>query len=162
MGEIPTAPASRSSIRWTYDPPAFPLPIPSPGSSACFSWRWRLVGLFFSLRRREGVGYLPLLYLVLDLVWPSLWSGIRFLVPILPLLVLCLFRGLFWLLRPDRETAFRRRPRLAAASDRVCGFSLAIKNQATLAQDVRTLSRAVEFLLQGGRVGPPTHRARTP
>ncbi len=134
MGEIPThlLPAIH---RWTYDPPAFRYRF-LPWFIGVLPLALALIGLFISIRRREGVGFYLLLYLILDLLWPSLWSGIRFLIPILPLLVLCLFRALFWIcgLMGNR---FRRRPRLAAI---LIGLwiLLAIKNQSTLARDVRS------------------------
>lgn len=134
MGEIPTHlfPAIH---RWTYDPPAFRYRF-LPWFIGVVPLALAMIGLVISIRRREGIGIYLLLYLVLDLVWPSLWSGIRFLIPILPLLMLCLFRGLFWIcgLTGDR---FRRRPR-AAALLIALWVLLAIKNQATLAPDVRT------------------------
>jgi len=134
LGEIPTH-LLPAIFRWTYDPPAFRYRF-LPWFVGIVPLALALMGLFFSLRRREGMGIYILLYLILDLIWPSLWSGIRFLVPILPLLVLCLFRALFWLcgLVGGRHP---RRPRLAAAL--VClWFLLAIKNQAALAEGVRS------------------------
>ncbi len=134
LGEIPTH-LLPVIFRWTYDPPAFRYRF-LPWFIGVFPLALAMIGLVLSIRRREGLGFYLLLYLVLDLVWPSLWSGIRFLVPILPLLVLCMFRAIFWLCGLEGNR-FRRRTRVAAVLIGVWAI-LAIRNQATLAQDVRS------------------------
>lgn len=56
-----------------------------------------LLGLWTRLRRRTALEGYALAGGLLLLAWPQLWAGDRFLVPLLPLLVVYLFFGLDWL-----------------------------------------------------------------
>lgn len=132
-GEIPTD-LTPGLFRWTYDPPDrryLFLPM-------YLAWIPLLlvgIGLARSVRRREPLGFYVVLYLITNLLWPTLWTGLRFLVPVLPFLALFLFDGLFWLLGLRGGFAIARR-RIAGIV-LVVWILLAIRLQTILAREVR-------------------------
>jgi hypothetical protein len=132
-GEIPTG-LLPVLFRWTYDPPELRyrfLPI----AVAWIPLLLVAIGMVRVLRKREPIGFYLLFYLLINLLWPNLWTGLRFLVPVLPLFALVLFRGLLWGLGVG-ESRFPRRS-LAAAVLLGVWIILGIKNQGVMAQDVR-------------------------
>lgn len=139
-GEIPTG-LLPAVFRWTYDPPELRyrfLPL-------AIAWIPLLllgIGLVQSLRAREPLGFYIVLYLIINLLWPSLWTGLRFLVPVLPIMALLLFRGLLWGL----GVTGRRFPRRSTAAAVLVGVwvLLGVKNQVSLAQGVRSYPPAWE------------------
>ena len=91
LGEIPTS-LFPGIFRWTYDPPEMRYHF-LPWFLAWIPLAFVTIGLLQSIRRTEAVGLYLAFYLILNILWPSLWTGLRFLVPVLPLLSLLLFRG---------------------------------------------------------------------
>jgi hypothetical protein len=143
-GEIPTG-LLPVIFRWTYDPPELRyhfLPL-------AIAWIPLLllgIGLVLSLRAREPLGYYVVLYLLINLLWPNLWTGLRFLVPVLPLMTLLLFRGLLWGL----GVTAGRFPRRSAVAAVLVGIwiLLGIKNQTSLAQGVQSYPPAWDAYFQ--------------
>jgi hypothetical protein len=132
-GEIPTN-LTPGIFRWTYDPPerryAF-LPLYVAWIPLLFVG----IGLVRSIRRREPLGLYVVLYLVLSILWPTLWTGIRFLVPVLPFLALFLFDGFFSLL--SLRGGLERDRRRIITAVLIVWFLLAVRLQTTLAREVR-------------------------
>jgi 4-amino-4-deoxy-L-arabinose transferase-like glycosyltransferase len=64
-------------------------------------------GLIASLRRRDPAAAVLLLTFLLCLVWPLIWTGSRFLVPVVPLLLLFWWMG--WSLRSGPIWTWARR-----------------------------------------------------
>jgi hypothetical protein len=90
-----------------------PLTLLAPIASP---WILGILGLIFMiliivgvLERRKHFSiielYLPLGLLIL-LVWPEVWSNERFLLPLLPIFVIYIFFGLFWLERRIKVAFF--------------------------------------------------------
>jgi hypothetical protein len=133
-GEIPTG-LLPVIFRWTYNPPELRyqfLPLAIAWSPLLLAG----VGMVLSLRGREPIAIYLVFYLFINLLWPNLWTGLRFLVPVLPLLALLLFRGLLWGLGIG-VSRFPRRPVVAAVLLGVWVL-LGVKNQVAVAQDVRS------------------------
>ena len=133
-GEIPTL-LLPVRFRWTYDPPelryAFlPFFVGIVPALLC------AVGLIGDLRSREPLGLYVVSYLLLILLWPAIWTGTRFLVPILPFLFLLMMSGILRILGLIGGSMPPRR-RLAVAILAVF-LALAVRNQITLAGRVRS------------------------
>jgi hypothetical protein len=132
-GEIPTG-LFPAIFRWTYDPPELRYHF-LPLAVAWIPLLLLGIGLVLSLRRREAIAFYLVFYLFINLLWPSLWTGLRFLVPVLPLFALVQFRGLLWGLGVGTS----RFPLRSVAAAVLLGFwiLLGVKNQAALARSVR-------------------------
>ncbi len=133
-GEIPTG-LLPVIFRWTYDPPELRYHF-LPLAVAWIPLLLLGVGMVLSLRGREPIAFYLAFYLFINLLWPSLWTGLRFLVPVLPLLALLMFRGLLWGLGVGAS----RFPRRSVAAALLLGIwiLLGVKNQAALAKGVRS------------------------
>ncbi len=133
-GEIPTD-LLPVLFRWTYDPPELRYRF-LPFAIGLVVLILLAIGLWRILRRREATGIYLLLYLAICLVWPSIWTGIRFLVPILPLLALAMFEGLLWILGVVRSRFPRRRS--VAVALLLAWIALGFRNQSRMAGEVRS------------------------
>ncbi len=134
VGEIPSS-LFPTYFRWSYNPPELRYEF-LPWFILWIPLGLLAVGLLRSLRRREAAGFYVLFYLALNLLWPRLWTGLRFLVPLLPLLFFMMFEGALWLLGLVGDR-FPRRPRLALVLVGIWVL-LGARNQATLAGEVRS------------------------
>lgn len=71
----------------------------APGQSYLPSWMSALllapfgIGMFRGLRRGDGVAAAVLMTLVMMCLWPLIWTGSRYLIPVVPLLLLLWWQG---------------------------------------------------------------------
>ena len=133
IGEIPTA-LFPIRFRSTYAPPELRYEF-LPWFIGSIPLLLVGIGLVRSLRRREPLGVYLLLYFVVNLLWPRLWTGLRFLVPVLPLYLLLLFDGLLFLFGLSGKRLPRRRGIAAALVG--LWLVLAVRNQTILAREAR-------------------------
>jgi len=134
LGEIPTG-LLPVIFRWTYDSPERRYHF-LPWFVGLVPLALMAIGLVLAIRKREPLGLYLVLYTIITLMWPEVWSGLRFLVPVLPLFLLLLFRGLLWLAERLRRRV--RRAQTAAAVLLVLWILLGIRNQAILSQKVQS------------------------
>lgn len=110
LGEIPTL-LFPIVFRSTYDAPELRYAY-LPWVLGLLPMAMLAVGLGRSVRRKDLAAFYVLLYLIPTLLWPRVWAGIRFLVPILPFLVVFLLEALLWIFGIVRGR-LSGRPRLA-------------------------------------------------